>query len=72
LDVAMPVTFIGMLIPFVKSMPVAVCVLTAGAAALISLGLPYKLGILCSALAGILAGLAAERARRGAREVPTA
>ncbi|MFO7684792.1 MAG: AzlC family ABC transporter permease [Desulfobacterales bacterium] len=61
LDVAMPVTFIGMLIPFVRTRPMAVCVLTAGAAALLSLGLPYKLGILVSALAGIIAGMASER-----------
>jgi 4-azaleucine resistance transporter AzlC len=62
LDVAMPVTFIGMIIPFVKTRPMGVCVLTAGAAALLTLGLPYKLGILVSALAGITAGMAAERA----------
>ena len=37
LDVAMPVTFIGMIIPFVKTMPIAVCVLTAGAASLLTL-----------------------------------
>lgn len=63
LDVAMPVTFIGMIIPFVKTVPMAVCILTAGAAALLTLGLPYKLGILVSALAGIAAGMAAERVR---------
>ena len=43
LDVAMPITFIGMIIPFVKSWPMGVCVLTAGAASLITLPLPYKL-----------------------------
>jgi 4-azaleucine resistance transporter AzlC len=62
LDVAMPVTFIGMIIPFVKTRPMGVCVLTAGAAALLTLGLPYKLGILVSALVGIAAGMAAEHA----------
>ena len=61
LDVAMPVTFIGMIIPFVKTMPVAVCVLTAGAASLLTLAMPYKLGIVVSALAGIAAGRVAER-----------
>jgi 4-azaleucine resistance transporter AzlC len=61
LDVAMPVTFIGMIIPFVKSLPMAVCVLTAGAAALLTLALPYKLGIFVSALAGIAAGRMAQR-----------
>ena len=61
LDVAMPIAFIGMTIPFVKNMPMVVCVLTAGASALLTVGLPYKLGIVLSALVGILAGLVTER-----------
>lgn len=68
LDVAMPVTFIGMIIPFVKTTPMAVCVLTAGATALLTLALPYKLGIVVSAFAGIASGLAAERAFKKSRE----
>lgn len=60
LDVAMPVTFIGMIIPFVKSWPMGICVLTAGAASLMTLALPYKLGIMVSAFVGIAAGLVAE------------
>jgi 4-azaleucine resistance transporter AzlC len=67
LDVAMPVTFIGMIIPFVRTVPMAVCVLTAGAAALLTLSLPYKLGIVVSAFAGIAAGLAAERTLKKAK-----
>jgi 4-azaleucine resistance transporter AzlC len=61
LDVAMPVTFIGMIIPFVKSFPMAVCVLTAGAASLLTLGMPYKLGIVVAACAGIASGIMAQR-----------
>ncbi len=61
LDVAMPVTFIGMIIPFVKTIPMAVCILTAGAASLLTLTLPYKLGIVVSAFVGIAAGFMAER-----------
>jgi predicted branched-subunit amino acid permease len=57
----MPITFIGMIIPFVKTIPMAVCVLTAGAAALLTLNLPYKLGIVVSAFGGIAAGLMTER-----------
>lgn len=63
LDVAMPVTFIGMIIPFVKNIPTAVCVLTSGAAALSTLALPYKTGLLLSAFAGIGAGMIAARLR---------
>ena len=64
LDVAMPITFIGMIIPFVKSWPMGVCILTAGAASLVTLSLPYKLGIMVSAFAGIAAGLLTERSRK--------
>jgi predicted branched-subunit amino acid permease len=63
----MPVTFIGMIIPFVKTIPMAVCVLTAGAASLLTLGLPYKLGIVVSALAGIAAGFMAGRGGKKAK-----
>ena len=63
LDVAMPVTFIAMIIPFVKSWPLGICVLTAGAASLLTLSLPYKLGIMVSAFVGIGAGIVAEYSR---------
>ena len=67
LDVAMPITFIGMIIPFVKSWPMGICVLTAGAASLMTLSLPYKLSIMVSAFAGIAAGLLTERSRKKRR-----
>ncbi len=70
LDVAMPITFIGMIIPFVKSAPMVVCVLTAGAAALATVGFPYKLGILIAAFAGIGAGMTAEKFSRARAEAP--
>ena len=68
LDVAMPVTFIGMIIPFVKTIPVLVSVLTAGAASLLTLTMPYKLGIVVSAFAGIASGLLAQRIIDARRE----
>ena len=61
LDVAMPITFIGMIIPFVKNIPIAVCVLAAGASSLLTLGLPYKSGLMISAFIGIASGLVTER-----------
>ena len=61
LDFAMPVSFIGMTIPFVKSRASVVCVLTAGLVSLISGGLPYKLGLIVAALAGVLAALVTDR-----------
>lgn len=68
LDVAMPIAFIGMTIPFVRNMPMVVCVFTAGACGLLTVGLPYKLGIITSALAGVLAGLLSEVVARRRQE----
>ena len=67
LDVAMPIAFIGMTIPFVKSIPMAVCVLAAGTSALLTAGMPYGLGIVISAFVGILAGLVTERVSKRTR-----
>jgi len=61
LDVAMPVTFIGMIIPFVKNKPIGVAALAAGASSLLTLGLPHRLGIFVSAILGVAAGLVSER-----------
>lgn len=57
LDVAMPITFIGMIIPFVKTSAMLICVLVSGALAILTYNLPYKVGIILSTLIGILAGL---------------
>jgi len=61
LDFAMPVTFIGMTIPFVKNKSSLVCVISAGAVSLMTGGLPFKLGLIVAAVAGVLAGLLTEK-----------
>ena len=65
LDFAFPVTFLGMLIPQVRSIPAAVCVIAAGITALVLQGLPNKLGLMAAALVGVAAGMAAERLAPG-------
>lgn len=60
LDVAMPVTFIGMLIPFVKSIPVLVSVIVAGGLSLVTSSFPLNSGLIFSVIIGIAAGLAVE------------
>ncbi len=69
LDFAMPVTFIGITIPFVKNRSALSCVMIAGASSLITGGMPYKLGLIVSALAGILTGLAVEYADKKRQEM---
>jgi predicted branched-subunit amino acid permease len=63
LDFAMIVTFIGMLVPFVRNRPGLVAVLVAGVVAALTYSLPNKLGLILAALLGVLAGVLAEARR---------
>lgn len=63
LDFALVVTFIGMLVPGLRSRPLVACTLVAGATALLSAQLPNRIGIIVAILAGVAAGMAAERLR---------
>jgi 4-azaleucine resistance transporter AzlC len=65
LDFAMSVTFIGIVVPLIRTRPMLVCLIVAGAAAFALNGLPYMLGLLIAALLGIAAGYAAETAMHG-------
>ncbi len=53
LDFAMSVTFIGMVAPYLKSRPMWICVITAGAMAMATWQMPHKLGLIVSALTAI-------------------
>lgn len=64
LDFALPVTFIGMTIPFIKNRSTVVCVATAAAVSLMTGFLPFKLGLIVAALAGVTAGLLVEQSVR--------
>ncbi len=63
LDFALALTFIAMLVPMLKDRPNLFAALTSGLCALAFAGLPYKLGLVLAALAGILAGTFVERLR---------
>ena len=60
LDFAMPVTFIGMVIPYLKNRPMWATTVVAGVVALVAYPLPHKLGLILAALAGIAAGVIVE------------
>lgn len=60
LDFAMPVTFIGMVIPYLKTRPMVATTVVAGAVALLAYPLPHKLGLILAALAGIVTGIVIE------------
>ncbi|MBF9018232.1 MULTISPECIES: AzlC family ABC transporter permease [unclassified Oceanispirochaeta] len=61
LDFALPVTFIGMTIPFIKNRSTVVCVITAAAVSLMTGFMPFKLGLIVAALAGVSAGLLVDK-----------
>ena len=62
LEFAIPLTFMALLVLAVKDRPQVVAAATGGLVALAAVGLPYNLGLLCGAIAGVVAGLTAERA----------
>jgi 4-azaleucine resistance transporter AzlC len=65
LEFAMVVTFIGIVVPLLTSMPYVAAALTAGLVAVIANPLPYKLGLMLAALAGIVIGVALDIRKRG-------
>lgn len=56
LDFALPLTFIAIVVPVLKDRPAVVAALSAGTVAILAYGLPYKLGLILAALAGISLG----------------
>lgn len=68
LDFAMPVTFIGMVIPYLKTRPMALATIVAGAVALLAHPLPHNLGLIVASLAGIGAGMFFETLGRRRKE----
>ena len=69
LDFAMLATFAAMVAPQLKAPTPVVVALVAGATAWIARGLPFKLGLIAAALAGVLAGVMMDR-RKKRRAVP--
>ena len=60
LDFTLPLTFIALVFPALRDRAGVVAAITAGLVALLALGLPFKLGLIVAAAAGIAAGMVAE------------
>ena len=63
LDFTLPLTFIGLGVPTLRDRPTLLAALVGGTLAVVLAGLPYRLGLMVAAVAGILAGLWADRQR---------
>jgi 4-azaleucine resistance transporter AzlC len=57
LDFTLALTFIALVVPNLKDKPGAGAALAAGLVAVLAYGLPYRLGLMLAAVAGILTGL---------------
>lgn len=64
LDFALPLTFIALVVPMVRSRAHGAAAVVAGVVGLLAFGLPHKLGLMLAAVAGVAAGALAEGGRR--------
>jgi 4-azaleucine resistance transporter AzlC len=64
LEFAMAATFTGIVVPLLKGLPMVGAALAAAAVALTARGLPYKLGLVLAALAGVVIGVVLEEQRK--------
>ncbi|KPV41557.1 hypothetical protein AN478_03065 [Thiohalorhabdus denitrificans] len=69
LQFAIPLTFLALLVPLLHDRPTLLAALVGGATAAAGDGLPFNLGLVLGAVAGIAAGLLAE-SRRTERPTP--
>ena len=60
LEFAMVVTFIGIVVPLIKSRPMLLCAVVAGIVSVLGKGIPNNGGLMLAALFGIAAGVLAE------------
>jgi predicted branched-subunit amino acid permease len=60
LDFTLPLTFIALVFPGLKDRGGIAAALSAGVLAVLVVGLPFKLGLVAAAFAGIAIGLAVE------------
>jgi predicted branched-subunit amino acid permease len=63
LDFTLALTFIALVFPTLKDRAAGAAALAAAAVAIFAVGLPFKLGLVVAALAGIVAGLLVEGRR---------
>lgn len=64
LSFALPLTFIGLVVPGLKDRATVAAAMSAGIVGLLTMSFPYKTGLLFAALTGIVVGLALERKQR--------
>lgn len=64
LGFAIPLSFLALLVPAIRSVPALAAAVVGGLIAVIAIDLPYNLGMITASIAGISAGLFCENARQ--------
>jgi predicted branched-subunit amino acid permease len=64
LDFALPLTFIAIVVPMIRSRAAVLAAIASAGVVLACAGWPYKVGMMAASLAGILAGALAVRRTR--------
>ncbi len=65
LEFAMPVTFLGMVIPYLKDRAMVAAVIVSGLVSVLAYAMPNKLGLIIAAVVGVGAGLGFEILAKG-------
>jgi branched chain amino acid efflux pump len=60
LDIALPVAFLAMIAPMLRTLPHVIAALTASFVALAAAGIPFNLGLIVAGFSGMVAGAHAE------------
>lgn len=71
LDFALPIAFLSMVGPMLKTFPHVVAAFVGVLMSLVAAGLPYSLGLIVGGLAGMICGAQAERLGLGIKTKPT-
>ena len=70
LDFAMVATFIGMIVPYATTRPMVGAIAVAGLVAVLTNGLPHKLGLMVAAIAGVTTGYWLETRPQRTKGIP--
>ncbi|RDH43476.1 AzlC family ABC transporter permease [Zooshikella ganghwensis] len=69
LEIAMPITFIGLLIPQLRSTPMLAAAVSAAIVAIIGQQWPHQLGLIAAAVTGVLMGISTTKLLEGKQRV---
>jgi len=70
LDIALPVAFLAMIAPMLRTLPHVIAAVTASVVALAAAGMPFNLGLIVAGFCGMVAGAQAELILSRRKQMP--